>query len=181
MTLPNLITLGRLVLVPVILVLIGQGAWGAALAVFVVAGASDALDGFLAKRFGMESALGALLDPLADKALLVSVFVSLATVGALPVWLVAVVIARDLLIVAAVGLAWVSGRRFAIKPLLVGKLNTAAQIGLATLVLVAHAGGWSLDGLVALVCWLVAGTSLLSLAAYARIWRDSAAAPHPRP
>ncbi|WP_132253211.1 CDP-alcohol phosphatidyltransferase family protein [Methylobacterium segetis] len=181
MTLPNLITLGRLGLVPVILVLIGQGAWGAALALFVVAGASDALDGFLAKRFGMESRLGALLDPLADKALLVSVFVALATVGALPVWLLAVVIARDLIVIGAILLARLNGRRLAIRPLLIGKLNTAAQIGLATLVLVARAGDFPIGGAVLVGCWIVAGTSLLSLAAYGRVLRDGTGSPGARP
>ncbi|MER2264269.1 CDP-alcohol phosphatidyltransferase family protein [Methylobacterium oxalidis] len=176
MTLPNLITFGRLVLVPVILVLIGQGAWGAALALFLVAGASDALDGFLAKRFGLQSELGAILDPLADKALLVSVFVALTAAGALPAWLLAVVIGRDLAVLGAIGLARLGGRRLAIRPLRIGKLSTAAQIGLSTLVLAGRAGDWPLEGPVLVACWLVAGTSLLSLVAYAQVWREGAAA-----
>ncbi|MFE1600855.1 CDP-alcohol phosphatidyltransferase family protein [Methylobacterium sp. ID0610] len=131
MTLPNLITLGRLLLVPVVIAMIGQGAWGLAFAGFALAGLSDALDGFLARRLGAQSEIGAILDPLADKALLVSVLVMLAAEGAVPAWLAVVVVARDLVMVGAILAMRLLGRRVAIRPLLIGKLNTAAQIAFA--------------------------------------------------
>src|SRR3954468_4437888 len=117
MTIPNLITIGRIILVPVIIALIGQGAWGLAFAGFVVAGLSDALDGFIAKRFAMRSELGAILDPLADKALLVSVYVALALQGAIPCWLAIAVVARDAMVIPAILVAWLMGRPLAIRPL----------------------------------------------------------------
>ena len=85
MTIPNLITIGRLFLVPLVIVMIINANWDAAFILFVVAGISDAVDGFLAKRCGMASELGAWLDPVADKALIVSIYITLAIVGAIPV------------------------------------------------------------------------------------------------
>lgn len=101
MSIPNIITLGRIVLVPIIVWAIASSEMGIACAVFIIAGVSDAVDGFLAKRFNMTSELGALLDPLADKALLVSIYVSLGIWGAIPRWLVILVVSRDIMIVGA--------------------------------------------------------------------------------
>jgi len=86
-SIPNLITLGRILLVPIVVWAIASNQMEIAFAVFVVAGVSDAVDGFLAKRFNLGSELGALLDPLADKALLVSIFVTLGIWGAIPRWI----------------------------------------------------------------------------------------------
>ena len=102
---------------------------------FLAAGVSDAVDGFLAKRFGMATALGAYLDPLADKAMLVSIYVALAIVGAIPLWLVILVVSRDIMIVSAVILSWVVDKPVKLKPHLVSKVNTVAQIVLALVVL----------------------------------------------
>src|SRR5690606_40943267 len=98
MTLPNLITIARLILVPVVIAMIVAGQWLAAFVLFAIAGVSDAVDGFLARRFGMKSELGAYLDPLADKALLVSIYAGLAVAGVLPAWLAILVIFRDIMI-----------------------------------------------------------------------------------
>ena len=87
MSIPNIITLGRIILVPIIVWAIASSQMEIALAIFLIAGVSDAVDGFLAKRFNMASELGALLDPLADKALLVSIYVALGIWGALPLWI----------------------------------------------------------------------------------------------
>src|SRR5690349_25143612 len=106
-----------------------------AFAVFVIAGVSDAVDGFLAKRFNMASELGALLDPLADKALLVSIFIALGIWGAIPRWIVILVVSRDVMIVGAVIVSWLVDRPVAMKPSMVSKLNTAAQVAFAALVL----------------------------------------------
>ncbi len=95
----NLITLGRLLSVPVSVWLILAGQFGAAFWMFVIAGVSDAVDGFIAKRFNMRTRIGALLDPVADKTLLVSTYVTLGVAGQLPTWLVILVVSRDLMIV----------------------------------------------------------------------------------
>lgn len=170
MTIPNLITIGRLFLVPLVIVMIAGANWDAAFILFVVAGISDAVDGFLAKRCGMASELGAWLDPVADKALIVSIYITLAVVGAVPVWLVVLVVARDLMIVAAVILSWLLDKPLTIAPIVVSKLNTAAQIGFAALALGSRAFGVEL-GSVALACeLLVALLTVASMTAYLAFW-----------
>src|SRR5579864_3665370 len=135
LSIPNIITLGRIILVPVIVWAIASNQMEIAFAIFVVAGVSDAVDGFLAKRFNMASELGALLDPLADKALLVSIYVALGIWGAVPRWIVILIVSRDFMIVAAVIVSWLFDKPVPMKPLMVSKLNTAAQVALAALIL----------------------------------------------
>src|ERR1700704_404332 len=106
-----------------------------AFAIFVIAGVSDAVDGFLAKRFNMASELGALLDPLADKALLVSIYVALGIWGAVPRWIVTPVFGRKILLAPAVFVSWFFKKPIPMKPLMVSKLNTVAQVAFAALVL----------------------------------------------
>jgi cardiolipin synthase (CMP-forming) len=134
-TIPNIITLGRIILVPIIVWAIVSSQMEIAFAIFVVAGVSDAVDGFLAKRFNMTSELGALLDPLADKALLVSIYISLGVWGEIPRWLVILVVSRDIMIVSAVIVSWLFDKPVAMKPLMVSKLNTVVQVAFAALVL----------------------------------------------
>ncbi len=135
MTIPNLITILRFVLVPgvVFALLTGEVYW--ALLGFIVAGISDGVDGFIARQFNQRSELGAYLDPMADKLLLVSVFVVLGYMGELPLWLVVAAVSRDALIVTAVVLSSLMGHPVAMHPLFVSKANTAVQIVLAGLVL----------------------------------------------
>src|SRR6201992_898418 len=128
---PNIITLGRILLVPFIVWAIASSQMEIAFAIFVIAGVSDAVDGFLAKRFNMTSELGALLDPLADKALLVSIYVALGIWGVMPRWIVILVVSRDIMIVSAVIVSWLFDKPVEMKPLMVSKLNTAAQVALA--------------------------------------------------
>jgi cardiolipin synthase (CMP-forming) len=135
LSIPNIITLGRIILVPVIVWAIASAQMEIAFSIFIIAGVSDAVDGFLAKRFNMTSALGALLDPLADKALLVSIYVALGIWGALPLWIVILVVSRDIMIVSAVIVSWLFDKPVQIKPLMVSKLNTGVQVALAALVL----------------------------------------------
>ncbi len=135
MSIPNIITLGRILLVPFIVWAIASNQMEIAFIIFIVAGVSDAVDGFLAKRFDMASELGALLDPLADKALLVSIYVALGIWVAVPRWLVILVVSRDIMIVAAVIVSWLFGKPIPMKPLMVSKLNTVAQVAFAALVL----------------------------------------------
>jgi len=170
LSIPNLITLARILLVPVVVWAIASGQLGIAFVLFLAAGVSDAVDGFLAKRFGMASELGAYLDPLADKVLIVSIYLSLGIVGALPRWLVILVVSRDILIVGAVLLAWLVGRPVRIKPHLISKLNTVAQIFLAGLVLAVRGFGWTLVELEIAAMALVAVLTLLSVAVYVLEW-----------
>ena len=169
-SIPNFITLGRILLVPIIIWAIASDQMELAFAVFVVAGVSDAVDGFLAKRFNMTSELGALLDPLADKALLVSIYIALGIWGAIPRWLVILVVSRDLMIVAAVMVSWLFDRPVAMKPSMVSKLNTVAQIVYATVVLAALSFRWDIPLVLNSLVALVAALTLLSIAFYVGEW-----------
>jgi cardiolipin synthase len=170
LSIPNLITLARILLVPVLVWAIISGEMQLAFLLFVAAGVSDAVDGFLAKRFGMASDLGAYLDPLADKALIVSIYVSLGFAGAIPLGLVILVVSRDLMIVTAVMLSWLVGRPVAIKPLRVSKLNTAAQIFFAALVLAALAFRFDAEPFLTLAMAAVVILTLLSIGFYLAEW-----------
>lgn len=170
LSIPNLITLGRLILVPVIIWLMLSGHTTGAFAAFVVAGISDAADGYLAKHHNMETELGAYLDPLADKMLIVCIFITLGIGGALPVWLVIAVVSRDILIVMAVMLSWVLGQPIKIRPFVVSKANTVAQILLAGLVLADEAFDLRLAGLRTVLIWTTAALTFASLATYLDSW-----------
>lgn len=170
MTLPNLITIGRLALVPLVIVMIVIGHWQIAFLIFVVAGVSDAIDGYLARNCGMASELGAYLDPIADKALIVSIYVTLATVGAIPAWLVALVVSRDVMIVAGVLLSWVMAKPVTMSPFGISKLNTAAQIGFAALVLGSRAFGVEAGSALPAAETIVAVLTLGSMLAYLAFW-----------
>ena len=170
LNIPNLITLGRIILVPAVVWAITSGEMLLAFALFLAAGISDAVDGFLAKRFHMASELGAYLDPLADKALIVSIYVALGIAGALPISLVILVVSRDIMIISGFMLAWLVGRPMPVKPLPVSKANTVAQIVLATLVLAEKSFDLSLPMLSGAVIVLVAILTLLSIAFYLAEW-----------
>jgi cardiolipin synthase len=135
MSIPNLISLGRLLSVPLAVWLILVGELGWAFWLFVASGLSDAIDGFIARAFRSRTALGGYLDPIADKALLVSVYLALGHVGYLPVWLVILVVFRDILIIGGVLLLYTLKESFAMQPSFISKVNTTMQIVLAALVL----------------------------------------------
>jgi cardiolipin synthase len=168
--LPNFISLLRLLLVPFTVWLLISGAYGWAFVSFLVAGISDGVDGFLVRRYGWHSRLGAYLDPLADKALLVSVFVTLAFLKEIPAWPAIIVVSRDALIVGAVLLSRMMDHPVEVKPLMVSKVNTAAQIAFAVSVLGVAALGWPLSPLVDYGSLAVALLTLLSGAAYLVAW-----------
>ena len=130
-TWPNVITFARLCAVPGAVWLVLNHRLDLAFWVFVAAGVSDAVDGWLARIRHSRSTLGAILDPVADKALLVSIYVTLAGIGVLPDWLAILVVFRDLLIVGGVLVLYVLGQPPRIRPIFVSKLNTALQITLA--------------------------------------------------
>ncbi|MFN3659182.1 MAG: CDP-alcohol phosphatidyltransferase family protein [Pseudolabrys sp.] len=170
MSIPNLITLGRILLVPIVVWAIAQGLMWLAFLLFVAAGVSDAVDGFLAKRFRMTTVLGAYLDPLADKALIVSIYLTLGINGLIPRWLVIMVVSRDILIVGGIMLSWLIGNPLKIKPLLVSKLNTVAQIAFACAVLATLGFGFDFPRFNLVLMGLVAALTLLSVAAYVAEW-----------
>ena len=170
MSIPNLITLGRILLVPVVVWAITAGEMRVAFVLFLAAGISDAVDGFLAKRFGMATELGAYLDPLADKAMLVSIYVALGITDAVPRWLVILVVSRDIMIVSAVLLSWLVDKPVPLKPLPVSKLNTVAQIALACVVMASIGFGFEATVAVMTLTALVTALTLLSIAFYVAEW-----------
>src|SRR5690606_9459497 len=170
LSLPNLISVGRIILVPLIVWLIVSDRMLAAAVVFLLAGISDAVDGFIAKRFNQTTELGAYLDPLADKLLLVSIYVSLGFLDHLQPWLVITVVSRDILIVGAFLLSWVLARPVEVRPLVVSKINTVAQIVLAAVVL-ANAGlNLSVGDAIFALSLAVAILTLASGGAYLTEW-----------
>ncbi len=168
--LPNIISLARLLAVPVTVYLILQGAYAPAFWLFVAAGISDAVDGFLAKRLGAVSVIGAYLDPLADKALLVSVFVALGYLSHVAMWLVILIVFRDLLIIGGAILFQTLTQSLEMSPLFISKINTAAQIVLACAILAQLSSGWHASGLTQAISYFVAATTFLSGAAYVIKW-----------
>jgi cardiolipin synthase len=170
LSIPNLITLGRILLVPIVVWAITTGGMRFAFILFLAAGISDAVDGFLAKRFHMTSELGAYLDPLADKALIVSIYISLGIAGALPIFLVILVVSRDIMIIGAFMLSWLVGKPMPIRPLPVSKANTAAQIVLAALVLAEQGFGFDFGIVAKAMMAMVAVLTLLSVAFYLAEW-----------
>ena len=171
-SLPNLITLGRLLLAPLVVLMIESQRFAEAFLIFVVAGISDAVDGFIARQFDLRTELGAYLDPLADKALLVSIYVTLAISDVLPAAIAILVVSRDLMILAAVVVSWLLANPVAIRPVLVSKINTTAQIALAALVLGAKAYGLSPVPGQDIAVWLVAASTLASGGVYISQWLD---------
>ena len=170
LNLPNLITIFRIFMVPLIVWLIISGQFFVAFLLFVLAGMSDGVDGFIAKRFNQATELGAYLDPIADKLLLVSIYVSLGFREILPPWLVILVVSRDILIVGALVLSWLMEQPVPITPLMVSKANTTVQIVLAALVLGGLGFGIDMPYLILVMTILVAILTVLSAAAYLRLW-----------
>ena len=128
MNIPNMLTLIRITLVPIFVILMMENLFSYALAVFVVAGITDALDGFLARVLGQQTVLGSYLDPLADKALIITSFVILSTLNIIPSWLAVVVISRDCVILLGVSVLFLMSVSFEIRPTYVSKATTVLQL-----------------------------------------------------
>ena len=128
MNIPNLLTVLRIVLVPVIVILLIQGQFAKALVCFVIAGVTDGLDGLLARILNQQTVVGAYLDPVADKALVISMFATLAIVGVIPAWLAVVVISRDCIILGGILVLTLMSVSLEIKPSFVSKINTMLQL-----------------------------------------------------
>ncbi|MGB5086914.1 MAG: CDP-alcohol phosphatidyltransferase family protein [Methylocystis silviterrae] len=169
-SLPNFITIGRLVLTPAAIILIVERQWIAAFLLFAVAGLSDALDGWLARTYHLQSELGAILDPIADKALIVSMYVTLAIVDALPAWLAIMVVFRDVMITGAVSLSWLMGRPMKVHPHFSSKATTAAQLVFAGVVLAVQAYGLHIPLLNVTLIALVAALTVASACVYLWLW-----------
>lgn len=171
LTLPNLITIARILTVPVIIYFIIAGEGMIAFVLFVIAGISDAADGILARVFGWRSRLGAMLDPMADKVLITGVYLALSAIGILPVWLVLLVVLRDVFIVLGFSMAWLWKKPFDPHARFISKLNTAVQITLAATALAHLAFAINLEQVIDALTVLCAATTLASFALYAVLWR----------
>lgn len=163
---PNLITWARLAAVPVLVWLMLADRMAEAFWLFVVAGVSDAVDGYLAKRFNAESVFGSYLDPFADKIMLISVYLLLGRAEYLPIWLVLLIILRDAALLAGSFMLFFANRRIAMRPMFISKINTGLQIVLAGYVLAWLGLEFTDPGLTPVLVYAVAAATLLSGAAY---------------
>lgn len=174
--LPNLISFLRLLAVMPVVLLLLEGQFGWALLLFVIAGLSDGLDGWLAKHFHWQSRLGGILDPLADKTLLVACFLVLGALKLIPIWLVVAAVGRDLIIVGGATLYHFRVEELQAAPTWASKLNTLVQIGLVVSV-IGNAGPVPLPaGFIVFLTWLCLATTLISGIQYVWVWSRKARA-----
>lgn len=172
MNLPNLLSILRMGLIPLFVIAVLDGRPGRALAVFALAGITDALDGFIARFWKQQTALGAYLDPAADKLLLVTAYVVLAIPNlhdglVIPAWVTALVITRDVVIVVVALILYVAGGINRFPPTWISKVNTATQVSAIILVLLSGVvAGFESAATVAV--YAVAGLTLLSGIDYIR-------------
>jgi len=174
-SLPNIISTLRILLVPPVVLTMLEQLWEVALPLFLIAGLSDGLDGFLARRYHWTSRLGAILDPIGDKLLMVSSYLVLGWLDILPVWLVGLVILRDVVIMAGTMLYRMIIGAVAFEPILLSKINTICQILLVTVTLCVLAGWEVLAGLQDLLIYIVLVTTVSSGVAYVVLWGRRAA------
>jgi len=171
---PNIITIARIFLaVPVVWALLNNH-FGVALILFIIAGVSDGVDGFLAKQFHWQSRLGSLLDPLADKLLLVSCYLSLGWLGLVPWWLIGVIILRDLLIVGGATYWDLKVERLEAEPTIISKINTFVQIVLVVSVVADQVFHFLPDGSIVALIWITFATTVSSGADYVWVWSKRA-------
>ena len=170
MNLPNIITFARLCSVPIVVWLILSGQVMAAFWVFFVAALSDAVDGIIAKHLNAETVFGAFLDPIADKALLVGVYVTLGHQGLIDDLVVVLVVFRDLMIVGGVFLLFIFRNITKVEPILVSKFNTGAQLVLVTVVLAEAGNEFFIPMIDDMLSYLVIATTIVSGAWYLVRW-----------
>ena len=168
MNIPNSLTVLRIVLVPVIVILLIQGQYGKALVCFIIAGVTDGLDGLIARSLNQMTVVGAYLDPLADKALVISMFTTLAIVGVIPGWLAVVVISRDCIILGGILVMTLMSVDLEIKPSFVSKINTMLQLVTIFFALLMKMDGAETQfrGAFMFICWLTAIFTVISGADY---------------
>ncbi|MFW2437782.1 MAG: CDP-alcohol phosphatidyltransferase family protein [Arenicellales bacterium] len=169
-TIPNIITMFRIATVPVLILLLHDQQYGWAFLVFLVSGISDGLDGFIAKRFDMASELGAILDPLADKALIFSSYLMLMLLGDLPFWLFLTVIFRDVLILAGSLIYVAFNGQVKMAPSYLSKLNTFMQIALVVNILAQKTFGLDYPSFTNYLIYATFITTILSGVHYVWVW-----------
>ncbi|MDX1824607.1 MAG: CDP-alcohol phosphatidyltransferase family protein [Thiohalomonadales bacterium] len=169
-SLPNIISTLRILLVPPVVLTMLEQRWGVALPLFLIAGLSDGLDGFLARRYHWTSRLGAILDPIGDKLLMVSSYLVLGWLAILPLWLVVLVILRDVIIMTGTVIYRYFIGIVEFEPILLSKINTICQILLVTLTLCLLAGLEILAGLQTFLIYTVLVTTISSGVAYVILW-----------
>jgi cardiolipin synthase (CMP-forming) len=167
---PNTITIFRILLVPALIYCLLHDIFAAAILIFLAAGFSDALDGYLARRLRQLTHLGALLDPLADKLLIVSSVLILAFLAQLPWWLALIILSRDMLILAAATISYFTSGKSVMQPSILSKINTFVQLTLIFFVLANAAGFPSATTFLNLLFYLALTTTLLSGGHYAVHW-----------
>jgi cardiolipin synthase len=168
--LPNVITSLRLVAAPATAALLALGDYAIAFIVFAVAGLSDAMDGYLAKRFGFSTRFGRILDPIADKALMFAAFVMLGVLGEAPLWLVVLMIGRDALITLGLFVGVAAQAPIRVQPLILGKLCTALQVFYVATHLASLAFGLPLEPITPYDAYVLAIVALASTLDYLGIW-----------
>ncbi|MBV9904452.1 MAG: CDP-alcohol phosphatidyltransferase family protein [Alphaproteobacteria bacterium] len=166
---PNILTAIRIFLAPLTAYLVFHEHYLAALGVFAFAGASDAADGFLARRYGLVSRFGEYLDPAADKLLMLACFLTLTAIGVAPLWLAIVVIGRDVAIVLGVAIARLFALPVKMEPLAVGKASTVVQIGYIGLALLLLSLGLDMPPLMLTAAVIATGFTLMSWFAYGQL------------
>jgi len=161
-SLPNILTVARILLTPIFIILLLKSLYMAGLLVFSIAAVSDGLDGFLARYLDQRTTLGAYLDPIADKVLLMAAYVCLAILKIIPAWLAVIVISRDVVIVLGIGIISIAGLDLEIRPTMVSKLTTLAQLVTVSLTLLNQGIPGTAGVLLAPIFWLTAGLTVLS-------------------
>ena len=167
---PNLLTLLRMCAAPVLILFLMDRNYGVGTLLFLVAGITDALDGWFAKRFDCVTRLGTILDPIADKMLIITAYIVLALLGDIPLWVVLIVSFRDLGIVGGYLILQTIHDEMPPQPSLLSKLNTLAQITFVLTVMTNKMGLVPLQGVVDVLLWLVAATTLVSGFHYIYRW-----------
>ena len=164
MNIPNLLSLLRIILVPVIIIFLIQDSYAKALIAFTAAGLTDALDGTLARLMNQQTELGAFLDPLADKILLSTSFIALSIFGLIPGWLTVIVISRDFIILLGIIILSMMSVKYEIKPLFVSKITTALQIGTVFLTMFLKSFNYDIvsHDLIIILSWLTAFFTIIS-------------------
>ncbi|MFO8165922.1 MAG: CDP-alcohol phosphatidyltransferase family protein [Thermodesulfobacteriota bacterium] len=167
MTIPNLLTVLRVLLVPIFIIYIINDRAMGSLIIFLIASISDALDGFIARIFHQKSDLGAHLDPLADKILLISAYITLAVLKMIPPWLAILIISRDVIILLGVLVLYINRRPVKVHPSLLSKSTTCLQIG--TILMILSSGYISIEPIKIYAFWFTAGLTIASGLQYIRI------------
>jgi len=169
-TIPNILTIMRILLTPVFVMAYTSENFNLAWILFLIAGITDALDGFLARIWNQRTQLGAMLDPLADKALLVTSFICLAIKGWIPAWVAVLVVSRDAIIIGGLALLnfWGVDVRSRIKPIWISKFTTAAQIFLVVFIMVNRTFGWHFPIIQSCLTWIMIVATVISGTAYVR-------------